>query len=57
MGRATNAITAKRMWGGNFSSLYPQPVLDRMEASTTRMVQTVERRAAQQAGTLLIGGR
>jgi NADH-quinone oxidoreductase subunit M len=37
--------------------IYPQPVLDRMEASTTRMVQTVERRAAQQAGTLLIGGR
>jgi NADH-quinone oxidoreductase subunit M len=46
-------LLAGILWMG----VYPQPVLDRMEASTTRMVQTVERRAAQQAGTLLIGGR
>ena len=37
--------------------VYPAPVLRRIEASTARFVEQVERRAAQQRTTMSLGGR
>jgi NADH-quinone oxidoreductase subunit M len=46
-------LVAGILWLG----IYPAPVLRRMEASVTRLVQVVEERSAQQTSVALGGGR
>jgi NADH-quinone oxidoreductase subunit M len=37
--------------------IYPKPVLDRMEASATKLVQEVTRNAERQQSSMMLGGR
>jgi hypothetical protein len=37
--------------------LYPKPVLDRMEASSRKLVQEVTRNAERQQASMMLGGR
>jgi NADH-quinone oxidoreductase subunit M len=46
-------ILAGILWMG----VYPKPVLDRMEASATKLVQDVDRNAARLRASMLLGGR
>jgi NADH-quinone oxidoreductase subunit M len=37
--------------------IYPKPVLDRMEASATKLVQEVSKNAERQQASMMLGGR